>query len=102
VAVVGLHGAVVNHRPTPHRLGDEAGVAIAGLGHRGHGSRVDGGVSGRDSARSGTESATDLLSVAIPLAEASHSRGVRNPASCELPMERGGWPHVGQRSHIAW
>ena len=40
-AMVSLHRAVVDQRPAPHVLGDEARVTVAGLGHRAHGARVD-------------------------------------------------------------
>ena len=40
----GLPLAVVDHPPALHVLGDEGvGVGVAGLGHRGHLARVDGG-----------------------------------------------------------
>jgi hypothetical protein len=35
--MVGLHRAVIDHGPAPHRLDDEARVTVAGLGHRVHG-----------------------------------------------------------------
>jgi hypothetical protein len=34
--MVGLHRAVVDHGPALHRLDNEAGVTVAGFGHRGH------------------------------------------------------------------
>jgi hypothetical protein len=39
-AVIGLHRAVVDQHPAPHRLEDEAGVTVVvGLGNRLHGPR---------------------------------------------------------------
>jgi hypothetical protein len=49
VAVVGLHRAVVDHRPAPHRFDGESRVTVARLGHRTHEARVDLGGAPRSS-----------------------------------------------------